>query len=188
MRLGHSLRRVYVASPIPTYATTRYDNFLAVVTEHHQAWEVIPARDRWRDNQDWRAGWTSLLDTLGALVAFGEPDGIIARARSSRSSTPSTWAARSGSPSSRAAGGHRISSTRPSARSGRRAVRAAPVSDAVRARGGEQDRLINATAHASAVSGNVRPVRSDADRQVWAGTLRWPRGLLEHRSPVLRSG
>jgi hypothetical protein len=71
---------VYVASPIPTYATTRYDTFLAVVTEHYQDWQVIPAREHWRNNQDWRAGWTPLLDTLDALVAFGEPDGIIGQA------------------------------------------------------------------------------------------------------------
>jgi hypothetical protein len=68
---------VYVASPIPTFATTRYDHFLEVVVEHYEDWEVIPARSQWHSNEDWRLGWPALLDTLDVLVGFGEPDGII---------------------------------------------------------------------------------------------------------------
>jgi hypothetical protein len=68
-----------MASPLPTYPTTRYDQFLKVVTEHYDDWEVIPARDHWHDNEDWLAGWPSLLGTLDAVVAFAEPKGIIGR-------------------------------------------------------------------------------------------------------------
>jgi hypothetical protein len=53
--------------------------FLEVVVDHYQDGEVVPARDQWHDTEDWLAGWPSLVGTLDAVVAFGEPDGIIGR-------------------------------------------------------------------------------------------------------------
>jgi hypothetical protein len=71
--------RVYVASLIPTYPTPRYDRFLEVAAEHYQNCEVIPAREHWYDTTGWLEGWPCLLRSLHALVAFGEPDGIVGR-------------------------------------------------------------------------------------------------------------
>lgn len=62
--------RVYVASPIQTYATPRYDAMLARLRQLLPQAEVLPARDLFTSNEDWRQRWPVLLPTLDALVFF----------------------------------------------------------------------------------------------------------------------
>lgn len=71
--------RVYVASPITTYGTTRYG---AMLDRLHELWpeaEMIPARNLFASNADWRRRWSNALPTLDAVVFFDDGEGWIGR-------------------------------------------------------------------------------------------------------------
>lgn len=68
--------RVYVASPIQTYTTPCYDTMLARVRVLLPNAELIPARDCFTSNADWRQRWPALLRTLDALIFFDHQGSI----------------------------------------------------------------------------------------------------------------
>jgi hypothetical protein len=69
--------RIYVASPISTYTTARYDAMLTRVRRHFPASDILPARDLFTSNADWRRTWPVILPTLDAVVFFDDDDGCI---------------------------------------------------------------------------------------------------------------
>jgi hypothetical protein len=66
--------RVYVASPITTYQTPRYDQKLAEIAQHFPRAELLQARCLFRSTADWRRRWPQLLPTLTGLVFFANSD------------------------------------------------------------------------------------------------------------------
>ncbi|MDQ3642776.1 MAG: hypothetical protein M3450_15225 [Actinomycetota bacterium] len=76
-RTPHPAQRVYVASPLTTYRTSRYEAKLAQVIEQFPDATLLPARDLFRSTADWRTRWPALLPTLTELVFFAETDGTI---------------------------------------------------------------------------------------------------------------
>lgn len=72
-----SHNRIYVASPISTYNTARYDVMVSRVRRHFPGSDILPARDLFRSNDDWRRKWPVILPTLDAVVFFDDDDGCI---------------------------------------------------------------------------------------------------------------
>ncbi len=69
--------RIYVASPISTYQTDRYDAMVCRARCHFPDSDILPARDRFASNADWRRKWPVILLTLDAVVFFDDDDGCI---------------------------------------------------------------------------------------------------------------
>jgi hypothetical protein len=69
--------RVYVASPLSTYRTPRYDAMVARVRVLFPQAEILPAREVFRSNADWRARWACIMPTLAAVVVFPDTGGWI---------------------------------------------------------------------------------------------------------------
>lgn len=69
--------RVYIASPISTYGTARYDAMVSRVRSHFPESDILPARDLFTSNADWRRKWPVILPTLDAVVFFDDDDGCI---------------------------------------------------------------------------------------------------------------
>jgi hypothetical protein len=69
--------RVYIASPIATFCTPRYDMELQRVRDLLPDADLIPARGAFTNNRDWRARWPALLRTLEAVVFFDDDEGCI---------------------------------------------------------------------------------------------------------------
>lgn len=72
-----TLRRVYVASPITTYQTPRYDLKLTLIAQHFPRAEILQPRDLFHSTADWRRRWPRILPTLTDLVFFAETDRTI---------------------------------------------------------------------------------------------------------------
>lgn len=72
-----SASRVYVASPIQTFATPRYDASVIRIQSHFPEAEMLPAREVFVTNAEWRKCWPALLPTLDAVVFFDDEDGCI---------------------------------------------------------------------------------------------------------------
>lgn len=70
-------RRVYVASPMATYRSSRYDRKVEAIIERYPAADLFRARDLYRSNADWQHQWPLLVPTLTDLVFFAEIDGAI---------------------------------------------------------------------------------------------------------------
>lgn len=72
-------RRVYLASPIPTYWTLRYERYLEHLRRLAPGADLLePRRLRWTA-ESWLAEGRELLAGCDALVAFGLPGDIIGR-------------------------------------------------------------------------------------------------------------
>lgn len=71
--------RVYVASSLSTYDTDRYDQMVESVREHFPHADLLPARDQFTSNADWRRRWPGMLPTLQAVVFFDDGEGWIGR-------------------------------------------------------------------------------------------------------------
>lgn len=73
-------RRVYVASPITTYHTARYDLMLNWITTHFppQA-RLVAARDLYTSTNDWLRRWPNILAMVDAVCVFTDEDGWIGR-------------------------------------------------------------------------------------------------------------
>jgi len=69
--------RVYVASSLSTYSTPRYARELERIRAFFPHADILPARDLFRSNDDWRRRWPELLTTLQAVVFFADDDGYI---------------------------------------------------------------------------------------------------------------
>ncbi len=68
---------VYVASPLGTYHSPRYDRLLKVVRRQFPRGRVIPARGLFRDSNHWRSAWPILLSSISILVFFPDVCGWI---------------------------------------------------------------------------------------------------------------
>ncbi len=68
---------VYLASPLGTFRTPSYDAKLAATRAHFPRADVLPARDLFHSNDDWRHRWPSILPTLRALVFFDDGAGYL---------------------------------------------------------------------------------------------------------------
>lgn len=69
--------RVYVACPLSTMDTPRYNTMLSRIRELVPDAQLLSARDLFRSNADWRARWPALLPTLDAVVFFDDAEGCI---------------------------------------------------------------------------------------------------------------
>lgn len=75
----HLTGKVYVASPLTTYQTPRYDCMCATVRTLFPHADVLPARGLFASNAGWRARWPALLPTLAAVVFFTDDAGWIGK-------------------------------------------------------------------------------------------------------------
>lgn len=71
------VRRVYVASPITTYGTPRYDLKLALIAQHFPRAEILQPRHLFQSTAEWQKRWPRILSTLTDLVFFAEIDRTI---------------------------------------------------------------------------------------------------------------
>lgn len=69
--------RVYLASPLSTYGTERYERALESVRAKFPRASILPARDLFASNADWRERWRGIVRTLAAVVFFDDADGCI---------------------------------------------------------------------------------------------------------------
>ena len=72
-----SSSRVYVASPLSTYQTDRYEAMVSRIRSHAPDADILPARDLFTGNADWRRNWPVILPMLDAVVFFADEDGCI---------------------------------------------------------------------------------------------------------------
>jgi hypothetical protein len=68
---------IYIASPVATYDTPRYDLMIAHAQSAFPDGELLPARGLYRDSAHWLATWPAHLARLLALVFFTDSDGSI---------------------------------------------------------------------------------------------------------------
>ncbi len=68
---------VYLASPLGTFRTPRYGAKLAATRAHFPRADVLPARELFTSNADWRRRWPAILPTLRALVFFDDDAGYL---------------------------------------------------------------------------------------------------------------
>jgi hypothetical protein len=65
---------LYVASPMATYQTPRYDQMLAHARQHFQDGNLMPARDLYSSNAHWQATWPQHLKRIDGVVFFTDTD------------------------------------------------------------------------------------------------------------------
>jgi len=69
--------RVYIASPLATYKTPRYDTAVRSIQRAMPDARLLPARDQFRSNHHWRRTWRSVLRLTDGLVFFTDTDNTI---------------------------------------------------------------------------------------------------------------
>jgi hypothetical protein len=78
-----SRRTIYVASPMTTYDTPRYDQMLLLIRKRYPNDRIRPARGMYKNAGHWRNLWPQILHSLtkqnGVVVVFPQPDRIIGR-------------------------------------------------------------------------------------------------------------
>ncbi|MHB8324795.1 MAG: hypothetical protein ACYDEA_03470 [Candidatus Dormibacteria bacterium] len=72
-------RRVYLASPIPTYWTRRYERHLERLQGLAPAAQIVEPRNLGWDSGAWLAEGREVIAGCDALVAFGLAGGVIGR-------------------------------------------------------------------------------------------------------------
>src|SRR5690242_15626639 len=72
-----SALHIYLAAPMGTYYTPRYEWALSQVRTHFPDHELISAREQYSSNADWCARWPAMCSTLSALVFIADPEGWI---------------------------------------------------------------------------------------------------------------
>ncbi len=68
---------IYLASPIPTYATVRYDRMSDLVQSRYPGETVLEARRLFTSSEDWRAQWPGIVARIARLVFFANEDGSL---------------------------------------------------------------------------------------------------------------
>jgi len=71
--------RIYLASPIATYSTQRYDRRLATVRRRFADADILEPRLLFDSNSAWKAIWPALLPTLDLVVFFADTDCSVGR-------------------------------------------------------------------------------------------------------------
>lgn len=69
--------RIYLASPIGTYASKRYDRMATMAAGHFPDAMIVPARGLYRDTPEWRARWPNKASQYDALAFFADELGFI---------------------------------------------------------------------------------------------------------------
>ncbi len=69
--------QVYVASPLHTFSTARYNTELQRIRTHFPHADIMPARGLFTSNADRKRGWPGILTTIDALVFFADDDGYV---------------------------------------------------------------------------------------------------------------
>ncbi len=69
--------RVYLASPLSTFWTSRYEKRLNAVRTYFREAEILEPRHLFSSNRCWLDIWPELLPTLDVLVFFTASDGTI---------------------------------------------------------------------------------------------------------------
>lgn len=72
-----SPRRIYVASPLSTYSTKRYDRMLGHITTSFPEAKLLPARSLYASNRDWLCQWPDVLNSIDAVVVFTDEGGWV---------------------------------------------------------------------------------------------------------------
>ncbi len=67
-------RGVYLASPLPTYGTARYDRVANLIRAKYSSEPLVEPRDLYASNEDWRNPWPGTVATIARLVFFANPD------------------------------------------------------------------------------------------------------------------
>ena len=68
---------LYLAAPLTTYNTARYDWAVSQARREFPQHVLLSARDLCTSTADWRVKWPRLLPTLDTIVFISEPDGAI---------------------------------------------------------------------------------------------------------------
>jgi len=71
------LKPVYIASPIQTYWTTRYDDMVRVVGERFG--DELQARYLFTSNSQWLDEWPHTLQNISAVIFFDDETGWIGK-------------------------------------------------------------------------------------------------------------
>ncbi|MHB9129874.1 MAG: hypothetical protein ACYDBB_02135 [Armatimonadota bacterium] len=71
--------RLYVASPITTYQTLRYDRMLTMIRHSFPDCELLPAREMFPNTETWKTSWPTVLACIDALIFFDDGKRIIGR-------------------------------------------------------------------------------------------------------------
>ena len=69
--------RLYIASPLPTYRTQRYERRLAAIVGQFPGVEILQPRLLFTNNAHWCTARPSLIKTLHGVVVFPDTDGTI---------------------------------------------------------------------------------------------------------------
>jgi len=75
--LADQSRIVYIASPISTFSTPRYDRMVAHVRARFPDHEILTARGLWESPESWRQLWPLLHPRLTRIIAFSDEDGRV---------------------------------------------------------------------------------------------------------------
>ncbi len=68
---------IYLASPIPTYTTARYDAMLEHARRAYPDSELLPARGLYLGSDHWRQTWPQHLKRITSACFFPDVDGSI---------------------------------------------------------------------------------------------------------------
>ena len=69
--------RIYLAAPMTTYRTERYNRIVSQLQHHFAGDRLLSARYLYTSTADWRMKWPKLLPTLDALLFIAAEDGTI---------------------------------------------------------------------------------------------------------------
>lgn len=69
--------RIYLASPVGTFGTVRYQRQLAAARRHFPDAAIVEPCHLFLDTADWRRHWDYLITTLDVVVFFTSPAGGI---------------------------------------------------------------------------------------------------------------
>jgi len=64
----------YLASPLSTYGTTRYDRILALLRATYPNEPILEPRFLFTRHNDWRSRWPSIVCSIARVVFFANDD------------------------------------------------------------------------------------------------------------------
>jgi len=72
-----SERCIYIASPVSTYQSRRYDLMSSRVAQRYPGATIMVARGMYESSHDWRKKWPEVLPRIDEFVFFAELDGTV---------------------------------------------------------------------------------------------------------------
>lgn len=70
---------VYLASPLTTYRTPRYDRMIEAARQRFPGATILPARGLFFGARDWLNRWPAVLETLAGIAFFTDEAGWIGK-------------------------------------------------------------------------------------------------------------